>query len=162
MTRKVKTLYLMAGSFATQKPEYNVYIDVDSAKVLMAEWPTPMIFSPFEVGTVIAYPYRSIANDFSYVDNHPIAEAYRTYMKGPKDRPNWDSTAVLQAIRPDRGYFALSPPGSVEVDAKGVTTFTPDPAGRCRYMIVKSDEVARIVELLCNLVSEPPQKLSNP
>jgi inosine-uridine nucleoside N-ribohydrolase len=156
--RKVKILCLMAGNFEKPEPEYNVHIDSDSAKILFQDWPTPLVFSPFNVGLAITYPYESIQKDFGYTANHPIAEAYRTFTQKPEDRPNYDSTAVLQAIRPDRGYFDLSPPGRVTLGPKSVTVFTPDPQGKCRYLIVKPDRVAQIRELMAALVSEPPQR----
>ena len=159
--RKVKLLCLMAGNFAEPKPEYNVYTDPDSAKVLLQEWPTPMIFSGFEVGLAVTFPYESIQKDFNYTQNHPIAEAYRIFLPNHEDRPAWDPTAVLEAIRPDRGYFELSPPGRVKLGPKNITVFTPDPQGNCRYLIIKPDQVGRVRELLATLVSEPPQPLAS-
>jgi inosine-uridine nucleoside N-ribohydrolase len=154
---KVNALYLMAGNFVKPQPEYNVYTDPDSAKVLFEEWPTPMIFSGFEVGLAITFPYQAIERDFAYTDNHPIVEAFRIYVRKREDRPNWDSTAVLDAIRPDRSYFELSGRGRVRLGPKNTTVFTPDAQGNCRYLIMKPDQIARVRELITTLVSEPPQ-----
>ena len=157
IARKVKALYLMAGNFSQPKPEFNVYMDPASAKFLFENWPTPMIFSPYNIGLAITFPYSSIAADFGYVAHHPIAEAYRLYVKRAEDHPNWDSTAVLEAIRPDRGYFGLSGPGRVRLGTGNTTVFVPDPQGNARYLILKPDQVARVRELISVLVSEPPQ-----
>jgi inosine-uridine nucleoside N-ribohydrolase len=159
--QKVSALYLMAGNFVKPEPEYNVYTDPDSAKIVFEDWPTPMIFSGFEVGLAITFPYQAIERDFHYIDNHPIAEAFRIYVKKGQDRPNWDSTAVLEAIRPDRGYFELSQSGRVRLGPKNTTLFTPDAAGNCRYLIIKADQIARVRELMTTLVSEPPQHISS-
>jgi hypothetical protein len=94
--------------------------------------------------------------DFRYSAHHPIVEAYKTYVGKPEDHPNWDSTAVLEAIRPDRGYFALSAPGRVSLGKKNTTIFTPDPKGNCRYLILKPDRAAAVREMIATLVSEPP------
>ncbi|HEY7305339.1 MAG TPA: nucleoside hydrolase [Bryobacteraceae bacterium] len=155
--RKVKLLCVMAGNFVKSQPEYNVYTDPESAKALFESWPTPMIFSGFEIGLQITFPFEAIQKDFSYVPRHPIAEAYRLYVKKPEDHPNWDSTAVLEAIQPDRGYFDLSAPGQVKLGPNNTTTFTPDPQGNRRYLIMKPDQVSRIRQLISDLVSEPPQ-----
>ena len=160
--RKVKLLCLMAGNFEQPKPEYNVYTDPDSAKTLLEQWPTAMIFSGFEIGLMVTFPYQSIEKDFAYTDNHPIADAYHLYVRKPEDHPAWDPTAVLQAIRPDRGYFELSVPGRVNLGPHDVTVFTPDSQGNCRFLIMKPDQVARVRELIATLVSEPPQPAASP
>jgi inosine-uridine nucleoside N-ribohydrolase len=157
---KVAVLCLMAGNFVRPQPEFNVYKDPEAAATLFKEWPTPIIFSGFEVGLAITFPYESIQKDFSWAEDHPVAEAYRIYVGKPEDHPNWDSTAVLEAIRPDRGYFNLSSPGRVRLGPKNVTIFTPDTKGNCRYLILKPDQVAPVRELIATLVSEPPQRPS--
>ena len=57
------------------------------------------------------YPAVSIERDFGYVPHHPAAEAYCLYNPPPHERPTWDLTSALYAVRPDRGYFDLSEPG---------------------------------------------------
>jgi inosine-uridine nucleoside N-ribohydrolase len=156
--QKVKTLCLMAGNFAKPKPEYNVFTDSGAFRRLVETWPTPIIFSGFEIGLEITFPYQAIDKDLGYTVHHPIGEAYRLYVGKPEDHPNWDSTAVLEAIRPDRGYFALSRAGRVTLGEKNQTVFTPDPKGNCRYLIIKPDRVSQVRELIATLVSEPPQR----
>jgi inosine-uridine nucleoside N-ribohydrolase len=158
--RKVKLLCLMAGNFARPEPEYNVATDADSAQYLFAKWPTPMIFSGFEIGEQVKFSYESVLKDFNYTDNHPVAEAFKIYQPAGTDRPNWDSTAVLYAIRPDRGYFELSKPGRVSLGPKHTTVFTPDPNGNCRYLILKADQILRVEAVIETLVSEPPLRNS--
>lgn len=158
VARKVKTLYLMAGNFQKPQPEYNVFTDAEAFQDLMKNWPTPMVFSGFEIGLVITYPIESIQNDFAWATDNPVVEAYKVYVGKPEDHPNWDSTAVLDAIRPERGYFDLSPTGNVALGEKNSTVFTPDANGKCRFLILKPDQVGRVRELISDMVSEPPQK----
>lgn len=158
VARKVKALYLMAGNFQKPQPEYNVFTDAPAFADLMKNWPTPMIFSGFEIGLLVTYPIESIERDFDWATNHPVVEAYKVYVGKREDHPNWDSTAVLDAIRPDRGYFDLSTPGNVTLTDKAATVFTPDTNGKCRYLIMKPDQVSRLRELIASLVSEPPQR----
>ena len=158
MRRKVKLLCLMAGWFGEgAAPEYNVKTDGKAAKELFAEWPVPMIFSGFELGRQVMIPYAEVQKDFQYAANHPVAESFKVFAKPGEDRANYDSTAVLEAIRPDRGYFELSSPGRVTLGPKDVTIFTPDPQGNARYMILKPENRLRVQELLVALSSEPPQ-----
>jgi inosine-uridine nucleoside N-ribohydrolase len=162
VARKVKLLCLMAGAFGQKiEPEYNVYSDAQAAEYLFANWPTPMIFSGFEIGLQVKFTYQSVLKNFNYTDRHPVAEAFKIFQPVGKDRPNWDSTAVLYAIRPDRGYFELSGKGRVTLGEKHVTVFTPDAAGKCRYLILKPEQALRVQAIIETLVSEPPQRPKN-
>ncbi len=156
VSRKVRMLTMMAGDFDEGKPEYNIKTDLPAAQKLFREWPTPIVVSGFEIGDSILYPAHSIENDFRYVEYHPIADAYRSYMKMPYDRPTWDLTAVLQAARPDRGYFSLSPPGRITVSPEGNTYFSPSGDGKHRYLMVDGKQRARILEAFLYLVTQPP------
>lgn len=158
IAQKVKLLTLMAGAFPTGKKEYNVYIDLPAAAKLFAEWPTPIVTSGYEIGDTVKFPAISIERDFAYVKNHPIAEAYRNYMKMPYDRQTWDLTAVLYAVRPDRGYFSLSENGVIATDAEGKTAHNANPAGHHRYLIVNDIQRAKILEALIQLASQPPRQ----
>jgi len=153
--RKVRLLSMMAGNFADPKPEFNVQTDIPSAQKLFREWPTPIAISGYEVGASILYPASSIENDFGWVPDHPVAEAYRNYMKMPYDRPTWDLTAALYAVRPERGYFSLSAPGTVAVDARGLTHFTAEGNGRHRYLTVNDAQRSRALEVMILLASQP-------
>jgi inosine-uridine nucleoside N-ribohydrolase len=152
---KVALLVAMAGNFADGAPEYNVNIDVASAKAVFERWPTPIVFSGFEIGRDLLYPASSIEHDFAYASPHPIAESYRAYQKMPYDRPTWDLTAALQAVRPEHAYFALSEAGTVQVESNGVTHFTVGPGDR-RYLRLAPARRAEILEVLALLASEPP------
>jgi inosine-uridine nucleoside N-ribohydrolase len=154
--RKVKLLSMMAGNFQKSKPEYNAFTDAAAFTALMKSWPTHIVFSGFEIGLAITFPYQAIEMDFKYAVNHPVVDAYRLYVGKAADRANWDSTAVLEAIRPDRGYFGISAPGRVTLDKQNATVFVPDSGGKCRYLLLEPAEVARVRELIATLVSEPP------
>jgi inosine-uridine nucleoside N-ribohydrolase len=158
--QKVRLLSTMAGAFQpiTGRPyrEYNITEDIASARQLVEQWPTPIVFSGFEVGQAILYPAESIEQDFGYVKHHPLAETYRMYEPPPHCRPCWDLTSVLYAVRPDRGYFKLSPPGRVSVEANGLTNFAPQPGGPHRYLIVDPDQIIRVREAFVELASQPP------
>jgi inosine-uridine nucleoside N-ribohydrolase len=155
VARKAKLLSIMAGNFAEPRPEYNVMTDVPAAQKLARDWPTPVVWSGFEIGRVIKFPARSIEHDFGPPGAHPVADGYRAYMKMPYDRETWDLTSVLYAVRPDDGYFDLSNTGDVAIDAKGVTTFTPRPGARHRILQVNSFQRAHVLEAFIWLASQP-------
>ena len=159
---KVRLLSLMAGDFAPDEGphfhEFNVVQDLPAAIKLAREWPTPTVWSGFEIGVALPYPASSIERDFSYVPHHPAAEAYYAYNPPPHERPTWDLTAALFAVRPERGYFELSPRGTVSVSADGATHFSPDPKGRDQYLLLNQSQVGRVKEALVQLASQPPSR----
>lgn len=156
--QKVRLLSIMAGMFTAEgrHKEYNVYIDIDAAKKVYADWPTPIVASGFEIGLAIEYPASSISMDFNYVAHHPLSEAYPLYIKFPYDRPTWDLTSVLYAVRPDHGYFGISKPGRISVDDQMVTQFAESEGGRDRYLTVTPEQIVRVKEALIQLASQPP------
>jgi purine nucleosidase len=167
VSKKVRLLSAMAGCFAS-KPgregsakdyrEYNVVMDVKSAQELFHRWPTPVMFSGFEIGEAICYPSRSIEQDYSFVAHHPLAEAYRLYAKMPCDRPMWDLTSVLYAVRPDAGYFGLSSPGRVTVTNEGVTQFQSETNGPHRYLTVSAEQAKKVQKVFTDYCSRPPDR----
>jgi inosine-uridine nucleoside N-ribohydrolase len=165
---KVRLLSIMGGAFQTIRHEtryleYNVRVDVPSAQKLASDWPGPIVWSGFEIGIACAYPHQSIEQDFNYVAHHPVKEAYIRYNPPPHDRPNWDPSAVLYAVYPNRGYFDLSPSGTVTVEDDGATLFKPvkegRPEQRDRFLIMSAEQAERVREAVVQLTSEPPRSL---
>ena len=160
--QKVKLLSVMAGAFqpidGKVHREYNVVQHLPSARKLAQEWPTPIVYSGFEIGLAIAYPALSIERDYGYVAHHPLAEAYCLFMPPPHNRPTWDLTSVLQAVRPDRGYFTLSDAGRVVIDERGATRFVKEENGPHHYLIADRDQQLRVREVLVDLASQPPSR----
>jgi inosine-uridine nucleoside N-ribohydrolase len=162
--QKVKLLSVMAGAFRTnaQNPhplEFNVIKDIPSAQKLARNWPTPIVWSGFEIGVAVPYPAVSIERDFAYVPHHPAAEAYRLYNPPPHERPCWDLTSALYAVLPDRGYFGLSAPGKVSVESDGFTRFTLETDGRDRFLTLNELQITRVKEALVQLASQPPSHI---
>jgi hypothetical protein len=158
---KVKVLSVMAGAFQSIGQnahflEYNVTQDLAASRKLAAAWPTPIVWSGFEIGISVPYPAVSIERDFKYVAHHPAAEAYCLYNPPPHERPSWDLTSVLYAVFPDRDYFSLSEPGTVTVEQDGFTHFTPAADGRDRFLKLNQTQAARVKEALVQLSSQPP------
>lgn len=163
IAKKVRLLSVMAGSFQTIRDnnrylEYNVWNDIPSAQVIAKVWPTPIVWSGFEIGITAVYPHESIERDYDYVAHHPLKEAYYLYNPPPHDRPTWDLTSVIAAVWPDRDYFTYSAPGTVTVEDDGFTRFKPDKKGRHRFLKLDPVRNARLREALVQLCSQPPAR----
>ena len=163
--KKVKALSIMAGAFQTvnwdtRHLEYNVVKDVPAAQALVKNWPSPVVFSGYEIGVAAAFPHEVIEHDLDYVKHHPLKEAYCLYNPPPHDRPTWDPTALLYAVFPERGYFDLSPAGTVTVEDNGATWYRPsrDGKGPHRYLVMSAAQAARVREAIMQLSVEPPAR----
>jgi purine nucleosidase len=182
VAKKIRLLSVMAGSFRDVQsenntvrkgsPEFNVAVDVPAARKVFSSWPTPIVVSGFEIGMSMLYPGKSIEQDYSYAEHHPIADAYRTYCEeqvarrdlsketrcpGEHDHATFDLTAVLYAARPDRNYFSLSKPGKITVLDDGGTRFEESEWGTQRHLILDVGQKARTLEAMVMLASQPPR-----
>ncbi len=161
--RKVRMVSVMAGNF---KPingnnhylEANVVNGIDAMQRLAKNWPeqVPIIWSGFEIGIAVRYPRKSIAKDFLYRRHHVVREAYLLHSGPNHDRPCWDLTSVLYAVRPDRGYFTLSETGLVQVEDDGYLFFEAGNSKRDRFLKMDTKQTIRVREALQYLVSQPP------
>jgi inosine-uridine nucleoside N-ribohydrolase len=163
IAKKVKVFAIMAGAFQTvnwntRHLEYNVIKDVPAAQALAKRWPSPVVWSGFEIGVAAAFPHVSIEQDLNYVTHHPLKESYVLYNPPPHDRPTWDPTALLYAVYPDRGYFDLSPAGNVTVEDNGATWYLPskDGKGLHRFLVMSPAQTTRVREAIVQLSVEPP------
>ena len=156
VTKKVKLLCTMAGCFNNPElHEYNIVKDIPAAKKVFAEWPTPLVTSPFEVGIAINYPAISIENDFKWAPVHPMVEAYKCYLEMPYDRPTWDLTSVLYSVE-GPSYFNISPAGIIDVTNQGSTTFTANENGNRYYLMVDSVQAENIKQHFIQLITRQP------
>jgi inosine-uridine nucleoside N-ribohydrolase len=159
VARKVRLLVTMAGWFPEGYRESNIINDIPAASKVFKDWPRTVVTSGWEVGGTIHYSGWWLARDFGYTPHHPIADAYRAFRTMPYDEPLFDPTAVLYAVRPEAGYFSLSPGGRILVDDEGHARLVPSSSGQQHYMIVDDIQRARVLEALTLLMSQPPPNL---
>lgn len=160
VARKVRQLSIMAGSYGEkQRAEYNVVNDIPAMQRLFAEWETPIVQNPFELGKRIMYPGSAIENDFDWAPLHPVAEGYRNYHKMPYDRATWDLLSVVWLLHPE--LFTESEPGRITVDDKGFTHFTPDPEGKDRWLTASVEQAAQLREYIVQTTTRAPKHHRN-
>lgn len=161
--RKVRLTSVMAGAFSPVNGnahylEANVKNGIGSMQRFAEKWPhdSPVVWSDFLIGIAAPYPRESVARDFGYVPHHIVREAYLLHSGPNHDRPTWDLTSVLYAVRPEDHYFGLSEPGLVSVDDDGFTRFQPQVNGRDRYLTMDEGQTIRVIETQRSFVSQPP------
>jgi inosine-uridine nucleoside N-ribohydrolase len=163
--QKVDYLCLMGGNFVEALPECNVVTDSAASSEIFTRWPTRIVITPFEVGSTISYPASSFANDFNFVDHHPLIEAKKWYSLEPRNSPTWDMTAVLYVVEKAEGYFDLSEPGRAslgwepDIQHHIVTEFTPGADGKHYYLVVDSIQRERIQTRFLEIVPIDPNRV---
>ena len=127
ISRKVKMLVSMAGRFPSGK-EFNVDRDPVSSKIVFDGWPTPIIFSGFEIGMAIHTGLPLTKND--KIKNSPAKDVFALSIPMSEQdaggRMSWDQTAVLVAIKGfdkyydlEQGRFVAHPDGKNDWNPKG-------------------------------------------
>jgi hypothetical protein len=166
IARKVQLLVFTGGRFPEGPAEANVRDDLEAARNLFAEWPTPIVACGAEMDGVISYPAASIEKDFAWSPAHPVADAYRAGGVMPYDAPLWAMHSALYAVRPREGYFKLSEAGTISVLDDGRTRWTPSANGKHRHLIFDPSQKDRIVKTYTEIASakpvERPQRIPRP
>jgi inosine-uridine nucleoside N-ribohydrolase len=157
--RKVKLWVCMGGKFPNGRfedgeGEYNVKVDTAASVRAIHDWPTPVVFSGFEIGVRVFTGARLRAAP----ETSPVRAAY-LHFNGLANRQSWDQTAVLYAVRGPREYWTESPPGLCLMHARvgfGYNDWAPAPRMSHRYLIERMapPELARVIE---DLMTRPPR-----
>lgn len=131
---RVARTVVMAGRFPEGR-EFNIERSVEAARTFIQRWPVPITFVGWEVGASVI---TGRALDPVAQPGNPVARAYVAYCGSGVGRMSWDLEAVDLAVRGLGSRYALSEPGEVRVDSTGWNTWTPDPAGRHRYAVLRA------------------------
>jgi inosine-uridine nucleoside N-ribohydrolase len=145
--KKVKKLVSMAGGFPSGH-EFNVHMDSTASVYVFENWPTPVIFTGYEIGANIHTGLRVMKMD---VARSPVKDVFRMSIPMAEEdkngRMSWDETAVLIAVYGTKGFFDLVP-GTIRVNANGSNSWVDSPTGTHSYAVQKMpvEEMARFIE----------------
>jgi hypothetical protein len=154
--RKVRNLVSMAGQFpasGVDGGECNMSAgshDGFPAQYVAENWPTPILYSGFEIGApiVTGIPLNNAP------DNNPVRMAYQLYAQG-KGRNSWDPTAVLAAVRDPHLYWDIKADGYNWVSPIGTNKWFPTPHRGHSYLVTKMPP-AQLGDVLNHLMTLPP------
>ena len=145
--RKARMLVMAGDAFTA---------DAASAKRVLAEWPSPIVFVGEDVGAAVRYPAASIATDFSWNENHPLVDAYKAAGTMPYDAATTDLAAVLHAIREKEKFFGVSEAGTLALSADGKMAFAASAGGRHRRLLPDVAQQDKLLKTYIELVSAKP------
>lgn len=157
--QKVKLLVSMAGRFDHEMgsfKEFNVMKDAPASEITFNQWPTPIIFSGFEIGAKI-FTGLPIVNNAA-IQYSPVKDVFaRSIPMDPNDRNgrmSWDETAVLVAVRGYQPYFSVQK-GKIAARADGSNGW--DKNGKRDYYLVQKLPVDSMEKILNDLIMHPPK-----
>lgn len=155
ISRKVRTLVFVGGSYPTGKPDAHIQTDIAAAKRLFAEWPTPIVAVGGEIGEQLKFPIASLDTDFAWSPAHPVVEAIRAAGQ-TQDIPAVSPAAALFAVRSDQALFQRSEAGTIAVDDSGNVRFTPGASGKHTYLKVDPAQREKVTKMLVEIASAKP------
>ena len=145
MQKKISRIVMMGGCFESSPmfTEWNIEMDIDSARAVIDLWDGALDYCPFEVfGDVLT------GSVMSHYPETPVSMAYRLYTNGIMLRPSWDPGTVIAAITDTFSTVEWSAPGFIHVDEDGKTVYENDSIGKHRYLrrIGNNEKTASIIE----------------
>lgn len=155
VARKVKRLVYMGGMVRGTRPDFNLgdgpYRDGNRARRVLASWPTEIVFAGAEIG-------RGIMTGSSlraHLPDNPVARAYDLYpgtnVNG--ERPSWDLTAVLYAVRGGGDFWRVVKDEHLTISADGTTRWRAGAVNPARHRLEqtgRSRDVEGTLEGLLN------------
>lgn len=164
--KKVRLLSIMGGSYPTGE-ESNFTVDGPATRQMVEEWPTPIVFSGFEIGEDLLTGARLAETP----EDNPVRAAYHMWDlyfarqftpdfdpdSGIWPHSSFDQTAVLYAVRGARDYWTLQTEGHNFIHENGANEWRPEPDRDHAYLIERMprEELARIIE---DLMAAPPRR----
>ena len=157
--QKVRQWVCMGGRFPSgQFPdgggEYNLMWDTVASVRAVNDWPTPVVFSGFEIGARIKTGARLRETS----EKNPVRACYQHY-NGLQPRESWDQTAVLFAVRGSRDYWEWSAHGVCLMHARvthGFSQWIPAESGTHHYLLERKSP-SEMTTLIEDLMVQAPQ-----
>lgn len=149
---KVERFIIMGGQFpegiTENGPEWNFDGNMPGVtQEVLATLTRPVIFSGYEVGEALKYGAELNAHPkdtplyvgYKYFSEH-APWMKQDYEGAILNNSSFDQTAVMFAVKEeDNTFWTLSEPGRLSTDARGVGSWTPDPDGSHRYLILSEE-----------------------
>ena len=154
ITRKIKQLVSMAGKFPVGR-EYNVFRDTLSSQIVFTDWPTPILFSGFEIGEKIHSGLPLTQN--ATIQHSPVKDVFSISLPIAKEdqqgRMSWDQTAVLVGVRGYAPYYTIKS-GRLTLNADGSNGW--DETGKSQAYLVEKMPVSEVETLINKLMQYQP------
>ena len=156
VAKKVKKWVAMAGGFP-EGNEFNVNQHAKASMYVFQNWPTPILFSGFEIGVKIMTGNKVATQG---TKGSPVQWAYHYCLSNYENRQSvnrnsWDHTAVLCAVRNPEDYFYVIGNGTFICNPDGSNTWNPDKNSNHSFLVHKYS-YQKIADILDDLMMYEP------
>lgn len=171
IAQKVIRWVAMACNYPFGK-EYNSMWDAESSKIVLENWPTPVVFSDFQLGYDV-YAGRAVAETQGacnpvkdvFAGNIPTREEIAfdpaKWMRGGygmEGRSSWDETAVLAAVRGAEFYFNVHRGTYRMIGTSGENEWVPDEKNGQHLRLTEKFDKVEVGKIIDELICRGPQK----
>ncbi|MFY9152247.1 MAG: nucleoside hydrolase [Prolixibacteraceae bacterium] len=158
VAKKVKKWVAMAGGFP-EGNEFNINQHARASEYVIANWPTPVLFSGFEIGAKIMTGNKVATQG---TKGSPVQWAYEYCLsnyenKKSVNRNSWDHTAVLCAVRDPEKYFYVLRNGTFVCHPDGSNLWDPDQNSNHSFLVHKYP-YQKIADILDDLMLFEPKR----
>lgn len=157
--QKVINLISMAGRFPFGR-EFNLAVDARSSAKVLTDWPTPILFSGFEIGQKIKTGLPLIHND--RIQGSPVKDVFAICIpmaaEDSAGRMSWDESAVFVAVKGWRDYYTLEM-GKCTISPDGVNEWKNDGSNQAHLVEKKSPQDMSV--MINQLIMHQPAERKN-
>jgi inosine-uridine nucleoside N-ribohydrolase len=154
VAKKVRQLVSMAGKFPSGR-EYNVFKDTPASKIVLENWPTPILLSGFEIGEKIHSGLPLTQN--TAIRNSPVKDVFSICLPKAKEdehgRMSWDQTAVLVGVQGYEPYYTVKS-GRITLKTDGSNGW--DDTGKGHQHLVAKMPIPEVEALINRLMQHQP------
>jgi inosine-uridine nucleoside N-ribohydrolase len=156
VAKKVKQLVSMAGKFP-EGWEFNVFKDSTASRYVVDHWPTPVLYSGFEIGVKVKCGLPLVRD--ATIRHSPVKDVFRISLPQAAEdsagRSSWDETAVLVASGGYRPYYSLRW-GRMTVAVNGSDRWEDLANGRQAHL-VEARPVEEVQAVIDGLIRHQPR-----
>lgn len=154
--KKVRNLVCMAGRYPSGR-EFNLDQDVYASKQVLGNWPTPILFSGFEIGQKIRTGLPLINN--KQIQGSPVKDVFAICIpmaaEDSAGRMSWDETAVFVAVKGWKTYYELET-GKCIINAEGFNEW--EKGNNLQAYLVEKISPEMMAEIINQLIMHQPVK----
>lgn len=164
VAQKVEQLVYMGSTARGERPDFNLgdgpFQDGSTAQRLLEHWPTPIVFVSAEVGNTV----KTGSSLRDQLPENPVATAYDLYpgVDAAGQRPSWDLTAVLYAVRGGSAFWQLETDKHLVVEGDGTTHWAAGATEPARDYLGPSGSASDLEDVLEGLLATPPAESGAP